>query len=219
MKYTPVPNDQYTDKMAKRDKRVINKAIKEAMSNSTQNNYKNIPEEEKKYQDKGIANQANKTSTQNEVLYTAWYCPNGGEKYKAHFVCHMATQKDIDRHLMECTLAKSQDKPYPGKFIPVDRLPEASKTLQEDHEHDYVMDILMIMGVMTTATQYGKIDKILTKLRADARKEVIKRIEAMPDKDVRPQITVWLESKEYCLGYNKALSNVLATLREEEKHG
>ena len=100
-----------------------------------------------------------------------------------------------------------------------ERLPDASKTLQEDHEHDYVMDILMIMGVMTTATQYGKIDKILTKLRADARKEVIKRIEAMPDKDVRPQITVWLESKEYCLGYNKALSNVLATLREEEKHG
>lgn len=47
------------------------------------------------------------------------------------------------------------------------------------------------------------------------RKEVIKRIEAMPDKDVRPEITVWLESKEYCLGYNKALSNVLATLREE----
>lgn len=90
---------------------------------------------------------------------------------------------------------------------------------QNDWEHDYVMDIINIVGVMTTATQYGKIDKILTKLRADARKEVIKRIEAMPDKDVRPQITVWLESKEYCLGYNKALSNVLATLREEEKHG
>lgn len=56
----------------------------------------------------------------------------------------------------------------------------------------------------------------IQKLLADARREVIRRIEAMPDKDVRPQITAWLESKEYCLGYNKALSNVLATLREEE---
>lgn len=63
-----------------------------------------------------------------------------------------------------------------------------------------------------------KYKKIFTKLLADARKEVIKRIEAMPDKDVRPEITVWLESKEYCLGYNEALKNVLATLREEE-HG
>lgn len=61
-----------------------------------------------------------------------------------------------------------------------------------------------------------KYKKIFTTLLADARKEVIRRIEAMPDKDVRPEITVWLESKEYCLGYNKALSNVLATLREEE---
>lgn len=52
-------------------------------------------------------------------------------------------------------------------------------------------------------------------LLADARKEVIRRIEAMPDKDVRPEITVWLESKEYCLGYNEALKNVLATLKEE----
>lgn len=37
------------------------------MSNSTQNNYKNIPEGEKKYQDKGISNQAKKTSTQNDL--------------------------------------------------------------------------------------------------------------------------------------------------------
>ncbi len=57
--------------------------------------------------------------------------------------------------------------------------------------------------------------ELVAEIRADARKEVIKRIEAMPDKDVRPEITVWLESKEYCLGYNKALSNVLATLKEE----
>jgi len=42
MKYIPIPNDQYTDKMAKRDKRVINKAIKEAMSNSTQNETHNV---------------------------------------------------------------------------------------------------------------------------------------------------------------------------------
>jgi len=164
MKYTPVPNDQYTDKMAKRDKRVINKAIKEAMSNSTQNDHETHTACIERIRKEGASS-------------TCCYCdPHEG-----------------------CTLGM--------------------KPTQNDWEHDYVMDIINIVGVMTTATQYGKIDKILTDLLADARKEVIKRIEAMPDKDVRPQITVWLESKEYCLGYNKALSNVLATLREEEKHG
>lgn len=59
--------------------------------------------------------------------------------------------------------------------------------------------------------------KDVRQLLSDARKEVIKRIESMPDKDVRPEITVWLEPKEYCLGYNKALQDVLATLKEETK--
>ena len=49
---------------------------------------------------------------------------------------------------------------------------------------------------------------------ADARREVVRRIEAMPNKDVRPEITVWLEPKEYCLGYNKALNDVLATIKK-----
>lgn len=70
--------------------------------------------------------------------------------------------------------------------------------------------------VVTSDPLEKKVSLIMSKLLADARKEVIERIEAMPDKDVRPQITVWLESKEFCLGYNKALSDVLATLREEE---
>lgn len=62
-----------------------------------------------------------------------------------------------------------------------------------------------------------KMIRFISKLIADARKEVIKRIEAIPDKDVRPEITVWLESREFCLGYNEALKDVLATLKEEEK--
>ena len=145
-----------------------------------------------------------------------------------------------------CTLGM---KPYPGKFIPVDQVPEARKMIdrvsQEDWEKRYadmlkefkrqtkidmVADVLVMKSFISKEISYANQDGFddgygkggmegLKEGRADARKEVIRRIEAMPDKDVRPEITVWLESKEYCLGYNEALKNVLATLREEEKHG
>ena len=36
---------------------------------------------------------------QTKIKFTAWYCPN---KPLAHFVCYMATQKDINTHLKEC---------------------------------------------------------------------------------------------------------------------
>ncbi len=92
------------------------------------------------------------------------------------------------------------------------------KPTQNDWE-EWKENFLQYLSKWSYITADEELDKGKEILLAHARKEVIKRIEAMPDKDVRPEITVWLESKEYCLGYNKALSNVLATLREEEKHG
>ena len=191
-------------------------------------------------------------STQNEVLYTAWYCPNGGEKYKAHFVCHMATQKDIDRHLMECSLAKSQDKPYPGKFIPVERLPEASKTkdraLQEDWEKRYadmlkefkrqtkidmVADVLVMKSFISKEISYANQDGFdegygkggmegLKEGRADARKEVerkVKELSRYTDGVIAIKVVdgkTWIDKDKNQL---VRLYDVLATLREEEKHG
>lgn len=112
MKYTPVPNDQYTDKMAKRDKRVINKAIKEAMSNSTQNDH------------------------------------------ETHTAC-------IDRIMKEgAGAACCYCSPHKGCTLYV------KPSTQNDYEHDYVVDIVNIVGVTIDASQYKKIDKIL----ADARK-------------------------------------------------
>lgn len=58
--------------------------------------------------------------------------------------------------------------------------------------------------------------ELVNNLLADARREVIKRIESVPDKDVRSEITVWLEPKEFCQGYNEALKDVLGTLKEEQ---
>ena len=46
------------------------------------------------------------------------------------------------------------------------------KPTQNDYEHDYVVDIVNIVGVTIDASQYKKIDKIL----ADARKEVCREI-------------------------------------------
>lgn len=72
------------------------------MSNSTQNNYKNIPEEEKKYQDKGIANQAKKTSTQNNWAKKAedWFVDKvdydkSDHSYKAKFNSLLALIEEI----------------------------------------------------------------------------------------------------------------------------
>ena len=99
-------------------------------------------------------------------------------------------------------------------------------TTQNDYESEIDKNKLILKG-MNKAIDILKIpqwsealqeayDKGYEKGVADARREVVRRIEAMPNKDVRPEITVWLEPKEYCLGYNKALNDVLATFRKEE---
>ena len=111
--------------------------------------------------------------------------------------------------------------------------PVHKNSTQNDWEnsHDfkqavYAADILLDTpyadpddDIRTVARQFNRMVErynTLAKELADARREVVRRIEAMPNKDVRPEITVWLEPKEYCLGYNKALNDVLATFRKEE---
>lgn len=97
-----------------------------------------------------------------------------------------------------------------------------SNSTQNDWE-DEIKDMLSDAGLKPIHFMLNNSGvRILNRIReelADARKEVIERIESIPEKDVRSEITVWLESKEYCLGYNEALKDVLATLREEEQHG
>ena len=44
-----------------------------------------------------------------DVKYTAWYCPNGE---MGHFVCYMATQKDVDEHLKKCKKMNHNQKNY-----------------------------------------------------------------------------------------------------------
>jgi len=41
-----------------------------------------------------------KREKKDKPIYTAWHCPNGR---MGHYVCYMASQKNIDEHLRECT--------------------------------------------------------------------------------------------------------------------
>lgn len=85
----------------------------------------------------------------------------------------------------------------------------------DNDKYNKIRNILKSIQMETEVETGLKNFQVTMKELADARREVIKRIESMPDKDVRPEITVWLEPKEYCLGYNKALQDVLVTLKEE----
>ena len=94
---------------------------------------------------------------------------------------------------------------------------KSKMTTQNDWE-DEIKDMLCDAGLKTIHFKLNnsgvRIINRIKKELADARREVVRRIEAMPNTDVRPEITVWLEPKEYCLGYNKALNDVLATIKK-----
>lgn len=101
----------------------------------------------------------------------------------------------------------TQNKPYPGKFIPVDHIPARKmidRALQEDWENFPELKYSILAGY-----DVGLIIEWKRKAVADARKEVIRKIEIWT-KDSLQNGNV----EEFdCL---KELQDVLATLREEE---
>lgn len=157
--------------------------------------------------------------------------------HETHNVCNerlereggKATCCDCDTH-EGCTLGMNL---YPGKFIPVNRLPEASKTKERASGEDWKIEFYEkfsedLRGTGLQREAYIKqetpaknvvlyMSSVLfeerIKLLADARREVIKKVEKMKKNG-------WDLSKiDYGFidqGYNQAIDDVLATLREEE---